>query len=126
MSAFAWIWPLLAAYARHAGGKVSEPELRRQLERRLSFFPLWTRLYMAAAAAFVRYGAPLLLLKTARAFERLSESEKEECLVRLQRDGRLPVRPLFLGIKSLLLACCYGSPEFLRTIGYEAKRAVRA
>ncbi len=120
MNAAALIFPLLAAYAAHAQSPVSQEELKRQLERRLSFFPFWMRLYFAASAVYVGWLGPTLVLGRWRRFSALDEVEAEDCLGRLQRDGRLFIRGPFLGIKSLLLACCYGSPEFLKTIGYRA------
>lgn len=126
MSSAYFISPLAEAYARHVESPVSAAELKSQLERRLAFFPLWMRLYFATSAVFVRFLGPGLVLGRWKAFEALEEAEAEECLGRLQRDGRMHIKAPFLGIKSLLLACCYGSPEFLKTIGYRAGAKVHA
>jgi hypothetical protein len=112
--------PFAEAYAAHVGSPARGDELRRELERRLGALPPWARASMALCAVWARWLSPLLILRRARPFERLSAEEREELLGRLQRDRRLAVRALFLGAKTVTLGACYGRADFLATLGYGA------
>ncbi len=111
------VWPLLRAYARHAG-LGPEPALRKELDRRLLLSPAWVRAGLGLSALLARWLAPLFLLGRLRRFEDLPQDEREALLERLQQDPRLPVRAAFLGLKSLVSGCCYGAPGFLERLDY--------
>ena len=112
------VLPLARAYAVHAEVAVEEAELRLDLERRLAFMPWWARAYMGLGSLFVSHAAPALLLGRFRSFGRLNEEQKEILLRRLQQSPFIPVKAGFLGVKSLILAACYGRARNLAGIGY--------
>jgi len=106
--AAAVIYPLTRAYAAGVGVPRGEAELRSRLEERLALTGPRSRALACAGALFVRWAAPLLLLGRPRRFDRLSASQADALLGRLQRSGGPVVRGLFLGVKPLLAAACYG------------------
>ena len=102
------ILPLARAYAAHAGVTLSADELSRRLEDRLQLTGPRSQALAAAGALFVRWAAPLFLLGRPRRFDGLAEPDAEALLARLQCARGPVLRGLFLGIKPILAAVCYG------------------
>ncbi|MBI4249337.1 MAG: hypothetical protein HY611_07525 [Elusimicrobia bacterium] len=106
------------AYARHIQAGANADELRERLERRLTLLPVWARWLAWSGAFAMRWMLPALLLKRARRFESLDETEAEEFLLRLQCSGNPAIKVLFLSVKSLLLPACYGGCGRLEKMGF--------
>lgn len=109
--------PAARAYADLVGARREDAELERGLERRLRAAPLLARLAACAGALFLRFAAPPLLLARWTSFERLSAAQRDALLGRLQRSDRPSLRALFLAIKPLILAACYGREELTAHAG---------
>jgi hypothetical protein len=102
------ILPLARAYAGHSGAELDPEDVGRRLDEALEIMGPRGRALAAAGALFVRWAAPLLLLGRPRRFDGLSEQAREALLARLQCARGPVLRGLFLGIKPVLTAVCYG------------------
>lgn len=102
------VLPLALAYAQHIGLEADPAEMREDLRKRLSLMPPWARASLAAGAFLVRRLSPGLMIGKWRSFESLEEGERERLLERLRSSASPAVRIAFLGLRSLILAACYG------------------
>lgn len=100
---------LSRAYAEHVGLPEPSADLRSEMSRRLSLWPVWARLGAGLMAWSLCWVAPAALLGRLRCFEGLAPHDKEVLLERLQQARSPLLRAAFLMVKTLVLGACYSA-----------------
>lgn len=114
----ALILPYARAYAEHLGLEMSDEELGRALEHRLSLTPPLGRVLCTLGALLSRWVFPVLFARSLPPFDAMTPEGRELMLSRLQSYPSALLRGLFVSLRSVLLPVFYGGPRQLSKIGY--------